>query len=199
MACTASPIPRRATGREERIELLRRHSQDARVARSAGARLEQRGGARAERSIRVLLGPAEPHRPPIFEGCTRPQGALGGRRHRIGRDAERQAQTSVDEVPEIAERRIRVSERGIGADPIAVGVVPRLAGAGHAEGGELAERRVEGVVQRSALEARHERRDQVHRGLAQDPGRLAAGPSLEAAAGRIRGLGAQAGKASGDR
>ena len=199
MACTASPIPAERPAAKSASS----SSGDTRRMPASGVPQERGSNSAAvpEPSAPSAYSLAQPNRivRPIFEGCARPQGALGGRRHRVGRDAERQAQTSVDEVPEIGERRVRVSKRGIGADAIAVGVVPRLAGAGHAEGGELAERRVEGVAQRSALEARHERRDQVHRGLAQDAGRLAAGPSLEAAAGRIRGLGAQAGKASGGR
>ena len=144
MACTASPIP------AERPAAKSASSSSGDTRRMPASGVPQERGSKSaavpDPSAPSAYSLAQPNRigPPILEGCARPQGALGGRRHRVGRDAERQAQPSVDEVPEIGERRIRVSKRGIGADPVAVGVVPRLAGAGHAEGGELAERRVEG-------------------------------------------------------
>ena len=103
---------------------------------------------------------------------------------------------AVEEVAEIGEGRVRVAEGGVGADPVGIGVVPRLARPGEAEAGEIAERRVEIRAERSALRARDQRCDEVHRRLAQDAGRLAMRIALEAATGWIVGRRFEAGEAS---
>ncbi len=132
-----------------------------------------------------MLGPADAHRAAVDDGRAGPQAARDRGGNGIGGNPDRQAQAAIDEVAQVRKGGRGVTEVRIGADAIAVGVIPRLRCAGDPQGGKLAERPIQGVAQGGALQTADERRHEVHGSLAQDAIRLAMLVALEAPTVRV--------------
>jgi hypothetical protein len=162
--------PGRPSRREKAVEVRVVDAQDAGAAFPAGALVEERRRPGAEGTIGILLRPPDAHRStvPDRETGAKPSGCRGA--ERIDRHPDGHAQPAVDEVRQIGQRRVRVPHRGVRADAVAIGVIARLAGAGDAERRDLAQRGVEWIAQRCALQASHERGDRVQGGFAKDSG-----------------------------